>query len=447
MTVASVPQYCPVLLAENDGLGRLRGYEFGRNGNVPALTELGAVPESGPQEYGLLPAISDGGTGQLPVLKDPRSRKALDNLVRLAASLCGTPYSVVNIITEDQQLQIAASGLEPAICSREDSMCAQVFLSGEATVVRDASQDPRFAANPFVTGEIANVRFYASVPLETSSGLVLGSLCVFSDEPMMPEQEQVDLLKVLAEQVVELLELQHRTLQLNSALDELRRSNTMLAEFAGRVSHDLRTPLTTILGYVELAEDDPGIPPGHPAVEYLGFIGSGGRRMLGVLDDVLEYSRADGALNRERVSLLAVTAEAAQDLGVELGAGSGIFCDDADLFADCGQLRTLLQNLLSNSLNYRHPERLLRVEVSTRPGPLGAILTVADNGTGIPPRERARAVEPLVRLNRPGDGPGSGLGLATCRRIALSHGGELLLGDTPGGGTTVTVRFPAGPDE
>ncbi|HEU4667918.1 MAG TPA: GAF domain-containing sensor histidine kinase [Arthrobacter sp.] len=414
---------------------------------MQALTEPGVVPESGPQAYGLLPSFADGGTGQLPVLADARSRKALDNLVRLAASLCGTPYSVVNIITADQQLQIAASGVEPAVCSREDSMCAKVFLSGDATVVRDASQDPRFASNPFVTGEIANVRFYASVPLETSSGLVLGSLCVFSDEPMMPEQEQVDLLKVMAGQVVELLELQHRTVQLNSALDELQRSNAMLAEFAGRVSHDLRAPLTTILGYVELAEDDPDIPPGHPALEYLGFIAKGGRRMLGLLDDVLEYSRADGALNPERVSLLAVAAEAAQDLGVELGGGSGIFCDDAELFADRGQLRTLLQNLLDNSLNYRSPQRPLRVEVSARSVPLGTILTVADNGMGIPAGERVRAVEPLVRLNRPGDGPGSGLGLATCRRIALSHRGELLLGDTPGGGTTVTVMFPAEPDE
>ena len=78
---------------------------------------------------------------------------------------------------------------------------------------------------------------------------------------------------MLAHQVVELLELQHRTLQLSDALAELRRSNTMLAEFAGRVSHDLRIPLTTILGYVELAEDDPDIPAGHPAAEYLALIG------------------------------------------------------------------------------------------------------------------------------------------------------------------------------
>jgi signal transduction histidine kinase len=405
------------------------------------LTDQDAARELGLREYGLIPQTAGG----MPVLTDAQARGALDSLVRLAASLCGVPCSAVNIITSDQQLQIAASGINPGICSREDSMCATVFLTGGTTVVRDASHDPRFAANPFVTGEIDDVRFYASVPLETASGLVLGSLCVFSGRPELPTLEQLSLLEVLARQVVELLELQHRTLQLNDALDELRRSNAMLAEFAGRVSHDLRSPLTAILGYVELAEDDPDIPADHPSAGYLQHIGSGGRRMLLTLDDVLDYSRADGKLNREKVSLLAVTAEAAQDLGVDLGLASGILCEDAELFADRSQLRTLLQNLLANSLNYRDPGHGLRVTIRAGAGGQGMTLHVADNGKGILPADRRRAMEPLVRLNRPGDGPGTGLGLATCRRIAHSHGGELTISDTPGGGTTVSVFFPDEP--
>ena len=406
---------------------------------MQTLTDQDAGRDLGLQEYGLLPAHK----GTVPILLDRQAQGALDNLVRVAASLCGVPYGVVNIITSEQQLQIAASGTSAGICSREDSMCASVFLDPGTTVVRDASLDPRFAANPFVTGEIADVRFYASVPLRTSKGLVLGSLCVFSDQAELPTPEQIDLVEVLAQQVVELLELQHRTLQLDHALVELRRSNAMLSEFAGRVSHDLRAPLTTILGYVELAEDDPGMAPDHPAAEYLGLIGTGGRRMLGTLEDVLNYARADGELHLERVSLLAVTAEAAQDLGVDLGLGSGFLCEDAELTADRLQLRTLIQNLLANSLNYREPGRGLEVAITATTCPGGVTVHVADNGKGIRPADRGRAVEPLVRLHRPGDGPGTGLGLATCQRIAQSHGGELSISETPGGGTTVSVLFPA----
>ncbi|HKS03230.1 MAG TPA: GAF domain-containing protein, partial [Arthrobacter sp.] len=165
------------------------------------------------QAYGLLPG-QEGQASPPPgaASRAAAARTALDNLVDLAAKLCHVPFSVVNVITADQQRQIAASGVEPAICSREDSMCARVFLTRETTVVRDASQDPRFANNPFVTGEVARVRFYASVPLETASGFVLGSLCVFSDAPADPEPEQIAMLELLAQQAVELLELQHRTL-------------------------------------------------------------------------------------------------------------------------------------------------------------------------------------------------------------------------------------------
>jgi signal transduction histidine kinase len=389
------------------------------------------------RSYGLAPTAA----GEPPALPEAEAGGALTNLVRLAARLCAVPFSVVNIITEDQQVQIAAWGVDPGVCSREDSMCAKVFLTGKTTVVPDASRDLRFADNPFVTGEIAAVRFYASVPLKTLSGFVLGSLCIFSDGPASPTAEQIGMLEVLAHQVVEVLELQHRTLQLSEALAELERSNAMLGEFAGRVSHDLRIPLTTMLGYIELAEDDPDIPPGHPAVEYLKFIGGGGRRMLKTLEDVLEYSRVDGTLHRERLSLLAVTAEAAHDLGVDLGSSSGIFCDDAELYADPVQRRLLLQNLLANALNYRSTERELKVTVGAAPGEQGMALTVADNGVGISPADRKRAMEPLVRLNRAGDGPGTGLGLATCRRIAQAHGGELEIRDSPGGGASISVLF------
>jgi signal transduction histidine kinase len=68
---------------------------------------------------------------------------------------------------------------------------------------------------------------------------------------------------------------------------------------------------------------------------------------------------------------------------------------------------------------------------------------VADNGKGIAPEDRAKVLEPLVRLHRDGDGGGTGLGLATCSSIAKAHGGELTLSETPGGGTTVAVSFPA----
>jgi signal transduction histidine kinase len=426
--------------------------------SAPTLPEQDIDRQAALQAYGLL--SDQEGTTSPPVggttlidttlidttrtgaARTDAARTALDNLVDLAAKLCQVPFSVVSVITVDQQRQIAASGVEPGICSREDSMCARVFLARETTVVHDASEDPRFANNPFVTGEIASVRFYASVPLVTASGFVLGSLCVFSDAPANPEPEQSAMLELLAEQAVELVELQHRTLQLNVALEEVRRSNAKLGEFAGRVSHDLRVPLTTILGYVELSEDDPDMPPEHPAAEYLQLIGTSGRRMLVMLGDVLDYSKVGGALHPQPVSLRRAAADAARDLGIPFGAGAMLDSDDAQLHADPRQLRALLQNLLSNAPYYRNPERPLEIRISAVSNYHGTAVLIADNGKGIRPSDRQRVLEPLARRQRDGDGPGSGLGLATCRRIVQAHGGALTLTETLGGGSTVVLTFP-----
>lgn len=387
------------------------------------------------QEYGLDPSLDS------PLLPNASVYNALQNLVRLAAELCGAPFGVVNIISSEHQHQVGAWGVEAGVCSREDSMCAKVFLSGEKTIVADAAKDPRFADSPFVSGEIGNVRFYASMPLETASGFVPGTLCVFSDQPKELSPDQVRTLGVLAKQVVELLELQHRTVQLDRTYSELKESNAKLAAFARRVSHDLRIPLTTILGYAELVENDPDVQSDSAAAAYLERIGYSGRRMLGMLEDVLSYSQVGGGIHPMHVSLQDTARNVARDLGID---GAGILeSEDLTLYVDKGQFRMLIQNLVSNAMNYRSPERELRVRITAESNHQGATIFVADNGKGIKPEDRATVLEPMVRLNREGDGSGTGLGLSTCKSIAEAHGGELSLSETPGGGTTVVITFPA----
>lgn len=387
-------------------------------------------------EYGLDPSLHS------PLLPNAAVMTALQNLVRLATQLCGAPFGVVNIISAGHQHQIGAWGVDPGVCSREDSMCAKVFLSREKTVVPDASRDPRFAGSPFVTGEIGKVRFYASVPLEAASGFVPGTLCVFSETAQELSPGQVDMLEVLAKQVVELLELQHRTAQLDRTHAELKESNARLAGFAGRVSHDLRTPLTTMLGYLEMLQEDPKIQSVPGAADDLEKIDASGRRMLGMLDDVLSYSRIGGGIQPQYASLRTAVSEAMWDLG--MNDQNLVEVQNLSVHADRGQLRTLLQNLLSNARNYPSPHRDLQIRISGTSNYHGSTVFVADTGKGIAPEDRAKVLEPLVRLHREGDGAGTGLGLATCSSIAKAHGGELTLSETPGGGTTVAVSFPAG---
>ena len=353
--------------------------------------------------------------------------------------MTGAPYGAINIITADEQHHIATVGITPGVCSRGLSMCGRVFLSGETTVVPDASQDPLFHDHPLVTGELASVRFYASVPLRTADGFVLGSLCVSSPSPGQLSREKTTALEIIASQAVEVLELQRHARMLARSLAEARKSNDLLESFAARISHDLRNPLTSIIGFTELGE----LQSGPHSAEY-GVIGRTSRRMLAMLDDILSFSRIGGALRLQPVSLAALVREVEEDLAASLHeAGAEVAVSDFVLQADPDQLRELLQNLIHNAVAYRRPDVPPSIQVTVEAVGDAIEVRVSDNGKGIPAEEQSRVIEPLVRLHRDSDPPGSGLGLATCVRIAEAHGGQLRVGANPGGGTTVSVRLPS----
>jgi diguanylate cyclase (GGDEF)-like protein len=158
---------------------------------------------------------------ELDLLDQPRTPE-LEALARLTAYICGTPTAVVNLIDVDRQWQAAAFGVEPGEVTREDSMCAQVFRSGSVTYTADASRDPLFSGNPFVTGRIANVRLYASAPLVVSDQ-PMGTLCAFAEDSHELTGEQLARLEDLALAAARFLELRRVTAQLarTATRDEL----------------------------------------------------------------------------------------------------------------------------------------------------------------------------------------------------------------------------------
>ena len=234
--------------------------------------------------------------------------------------------------------------------------------------------------------------------------------------------------------------------ELAGALKAARTSNERLAEFTGRVSHDLRNPLTTLLGYVELAEMDAGPDNENPA-EYVEIIGSSARRMLAMVDDLLGFASIGGSLTRSRISLADLVQDVTTDLQHGLTqAGASVECIDFVLTADPVQMRVAIQNLIHNAIAYRRPEVQPVIRISGHSMEDGAVVRVSDNGKGIREKDRRRVVEPLVRLHREGDPAGTGLGLATCAQIAVAHGGRLDIESEENNGTTVSLYLPGAAD-
>ncbi len=366
----------------------------------------------------------------------------LQGLVRLAAMLCEVSKAVINIIDDRFQHQIAAEGFEPAVCARTDSMCVAVLTEQAPIVISDARQDPRFRANPFVMGDIAWVRFYASSPLVTPDGAIIGTLCVFDEDVRELDDDTRRGLDVLARQVIDVLELRRIT-------RELTATNEMLTQFAGQISHDLRNPLTALTGFLELASDSPDIERAPQAARSLAHAESAADRMAAMIADLLEYARRGSAApHPQSVRLDELTADVIADLGAPIAATSATIAVDADLevWADRTLLGVVIQNLVANAVKFAAAAGVTpHVEVRGTGTASGSVITVDDNGPGVPRDLRRRVFDLMDRGDAVGV-EGLGLGLATCRRIVLAHSGRIAIEDSPLGGARVRVALPNPPD-
>jgi signal transduction histidine kinase len=157
-------------------------------------------------------------------LLDNPADHELSAVVRVAAAIAEVPTATLNLIDEHRQCQLTTVGFAGGDSPREDSMCAVRFQAGRFVHVPDASKHPVYARNRWVTGELADVRFYASAPLITPGGHALGSLCVFHDEPKRLRPEQVSRLLDLADVIVGLFERRRQARQTAELATDRERS-------------------------------------------------------------------------------------------------------------------------------------------------------------------------------------------------------------------------------
>jgi signal transduction histidine kinase len=363
----------------------------------------------------------------------------LQGLVELAATVCGVTTAVVNIIDDRAQHQVAAVGVQAASCAIEDSMCAAVLVDPRRVVVPDAREDPRFRDNAFVTGAIAAVRFYASSPLITPSGVAIGTLCVFDEEVGGLSDASARALDLLAHQVIDVLELRRLS-------RDLAESNAQLEHFATQVSHDLRNPLTALSGFLELAAESPEMVDAPRAAGALARAESAAARMTSMVTDLLDFARMGGVRPHfTRVDVSEVVDDVLEDLDAAVGgAGAEVVVDASTVVrADDTLLRVLLQNLIANAVKFTAAAgRTPRVFVTVQEMTDGWRILVDDNGEAVDPTLRDRMFEPMQR-GHDTEVQGLGIGLATCRRIAQAHGGYIGLGRSPAGGTRAWVVLPA----
>ena len=143
-------------------------------------------------------------------IMDSLPEKDYDDITHLASEICGTPVALISLIDDTRQWFKSAQGIDVRETPKEQAFCAHTIRNGgEILIVNDSRRDKRFADNPLVTGE-PHVVFYAGAPLVTESGYSLGSLCVIDTQERNLNDKQKRALRILANQVVTLLELRKK---------------------------------------------------------------------------------------------------------------------------------------------------------------------------------------------------------------------------------------------
>jgi signal transduction histidine kinase len=364
-------------------------------------------------------------------------RRELDSLVELAAQVAGVPFAAVNLLDSHSQHQVATSGFEGGDSPIDHSMCRLVVESGKPIMLENAGEDVRFAENPWTTGEIADVKYYGSHPLTTPSGVTIGTLCVFDNESHVVTPEAARGLAQLADRVVDVLELELASRRLSEVNARLSTSNDRLAHFAGQVSHDLKNPLTSVSLSLESLEVEV-TDPYH--VDTVARARRGVDRMTGLINNLLEFASQGQAPGDDVVDLGAELSSALDDLAGRVSRDRVTSSELPLVQGDASQLRSVLMNLIDNAAKFTHDDEPPEIEVDARTTEGRNRVEVRDRGRGIPEEKRERVFAPLARLDKSVEG--SGIGLATCRRIVEAHGGTMGVDAREGGGTTFWFELP-----
>jgi signal transduction histidine kinase len=228
-------------------------------------------------------------------------------------------------------------------------------------------------------------------------------------------------------------------------LAQLRRSNEELRQFASTASHELQEPVRMMERYARLLEEELAGKLGGGADELIEVVVTAARRLRLLIDSLLSFSRLDSREPRvETAGAEEILTRALANLQAMIEE-SGATVEHAplpEIAADSAQIVQLFQNLIGNAIKFRGDEPP-RIHVSAKRAPHEWIFAVRDNGRGIAPTE-AESVFTLFKRLHP-EVPGSGIGLAICKKIVELHGGRIWVRSHPGGGSTFSFTIPIRP--
>ncbi|HHQ41414.1 MAG TPA: GAF domain-containing protein [Chromatiales bacterium] len=338
-------------------------------------------------------------------------------------------------------------GLRPGTCFDLEAggLCGWVAAHGEPVRVADIAGDPRVGAD---RAAALGLRAALVVPV-VDEGRVIGGISLFRREVRPFDESDERLIALLAGITAIALRMQGLVLGLEDHVrertEELRALNRELEAFAYTVSHDLRAPLRAIDGFSLAVLEDEGERLGPAGREHLRRVRAAAQRMAQLIDDLLALAQVTrGELRSETVDLSALAREVVEGLR-HVHPGRRVEVDirpGAVVRGDPRLLWTLMENLIGNAWKFTRGRDPARIEFGWEETGGERVYYVRDNGAGFDMAYADKLFQPFQRLHTASEFEGTGIGLATVRRVVERHGGRVWAEGAVGAGAV--IRFTLG---
>lgn len=364
-----------------------------------------------------------------------------DAIAKIASHICDTPIALVSLIDKDRQWFKANYGINERETPRQISFCSHSILEpNDLFIINDATKDDRFSNNPLTTGD-PNVIFYAGAPLNTDDGFSLGTLCVIDNEPRDLNDSQKKALKLLANQVVNLLELRKKNSELSKTNKTISDLNQQLDKFAYQLTHNLKSPISGVNFLIDVIKQDFAKDfESTGALNYVDLIADRMAYMGNLVEEILTYTRVNSEnIVFEEFNLHQLLESILKNIDFNnkieiLGKGT-----DVEILSSKISFVQIFQNLISNSRKFTNKDK---VEITVQFSETDQFyeFLFMDNGPGIE-KEYWDKVFVIFETLGYKSKDSTGIGLSTVKSIIERLGGTIHLQNRPDGKEGACFNF------
>ena len=373
-------------------------------------------------------------------------QESFKDLTKLAAKVAGTEISLINLIDTFTQWTVSNYGLPLDQMPREDSVCQYTIVSKEFFEIENLADDDRFK-DKFYVVEPPKLRYYFGVPLQTEDGYNIGALCVLDKIGKEITAEKIELLKIIADEIV------NRFTALR-VIQGLRNKVKEANETRKRVAHDIRGPLGGIINLAQLISEQGDTNKMEEVLMFINMIQKSGSSLLDLADEILSMEKkvdthtekpSDNQLNLLSLKnkLEKLYAPQALNKKINFSVTTSVQTEHKPFLKN--KLLQIIGNLISNAIKFTPPEGSVTVNLDLVTGADKNMLqiNVSDSGIGLDEQARQYILAGSASSTQgTNDEQGYGFGLALVKHLVTGLNGTMNIESTPGKGSIFKVEIP-----